>query len=252
LSETGTFLIFMEAIMEILPAIDLRDGTCVRLLRGDYARQINYGDDPTAQTQAFERDGAKWLHVVDLDGALHGAMRNAAVIEKIVHSTGLKVEVGGGIRDEAVVKHLLDLGVAQTVIGTRALEDFGWFESLVRQFPGRIVLGLDARDGRIATRGWTETSDLTVETMAARVAGWPLAAIVYTDIAKDGMLTGPNIEATGRLARNCPIPVIASGGVGSLDDIRRLAALPLFGVIVGRALYENKFTLPQALELGPK
>jgi phosphoribosylformimino-5-aminoimidazole carboxamide ribotide isomerase len=235
------------ATMDILPAIDLRDGKCVRLLQGDYARQIDYADDPVAQAQAFQRDGAAWLHVVDLDGARHGVMQNAPVIEKIARSTPLKIEVGGGIRGESDVAHLLGLGVARAIIGTRAVEDFAGFESLVNRFPGRIVLGLDARDGKISTRGWTETSDLTVETLAARIAAWPLAAIVYTDISRDGMLTGPNVEATGRLARSTVVPVIASGGVGSLDDIRRLARLPLMGIIIGRALYENKFTLPQAI-----
>jgi phosphoribosylformimino-5-aminoimidazole carboxamide ribotide isomerase len=235
--------------MEILPAIDLRDGKCVRLLQGDYARQIDYADDPVAQAQAFEQDGAKWLHVVDLDGALHGTMRNAGVIEKIARTTTLKIEVGGGIRDEKAVQQLLDLGVAQAIIGTRALEDFDWFESLVNRFAHRIVLGLDARNGRISTRGWTQTTDITVESMAGRAAHWPLAAIVYTDIACDGMLTGPNVEATGRLARACPIPIIASGGVGTIEDIGRLADLPIFGIIVGRALYENKFTLGQAIKI---
>ncbi|MCF7957734.1 MAG: 1-(5-phosphoribosyl)-5-[(5-phosphoribosylamino)methylideneamino]imidazole-4-carboxamide isomerase [Phycisphaerae bacterium] len=235
--------------MIILPAIDLRDGKCVRLLQGDYDRQINYGDNPAAQAMAFQQQGAKWLHVVDLDGALHGKMHNRDVIETIVKTTDLKVEVGGGIRQDDVVADLLNAGVTQVVIGTRAMEDLDWFKQLVLRHPGQIVLGLDARDGRIATRGWTETGKMTVAEMAIIVNDWPLAAIVYTDIACDGMLTGPNIESTRTLAESCSVPVIASGGVGKLQDIIDLAPLPIKGTIVGRALYEKKFTLKQALDI---
>lgn len=235
--------------MIILPAIDLRNGKCVRLLQGDYDRQINYGDNPAAQAMEFQRQGAKWLHVVDLDGALHGKMHNRDVIEAIVKTTDLKVEVGGGIRQDDVVADLLNAGVTQVVIGTRAMEDLEWFKQLVLRHPGQIVLGLDARDGRIATRGWTETGEMTVAEMAKIVNDWPLAAIVYTDIACDGMLTGPNIESTRTLAESCSVPVIASGGVGKLQDIIDLAPLPIKGTIVGRALYEKKFTLKQALNI---
>ena len=233
--------------MEILPAIDLRGGKCVRLLQGDYARQIDYGDDPVAQAQAFQAAGAKWLHVVDLDGALHGRMHNRQIIAEIVAATDLQVEVGGGIRDEQTVAELLQLGVRQVVVGTRALEDMPWFEGLVRTYRQQIVLGLDARDGNVATRGWLQDSETTVYQMAEKVRDWPLAAIVYTDIGGDGMLTGPNIEMTGQLAASCPIPIIASGGVGALDHIRQLAKLPIMGMIVGRALYEGSFTLSEAL-----
>ena len=235
--------------VEIFPAIDLRAGKCVRLLQGDYARQIDYADDPVAQAQQFEQQGARWLHVVDLDGALHGRMNNAAVIEKIVNATSLKVQVGGGIRTDAVAAELIDAGVTRVVVGTRALEDIDWFEKLVKtpRCAGHIVLGLDARDDRLATRGWTQTGSATVGQLAQTVNDWPLAAIVYTDIACDGMLTGPNIESTHRLAQETALPVIASGGVGNLDHIEQLAQLPISGIIVGRALYEAAFTLPQAL-----
>lgn len=235
--------------MYILPAIDLRDGKCVRLLQGDYGRQIDYHDDPVAQAQDFAGQGARWLHVVDLDGALKGAMENLAVIEEIVRSTSLNVEVGGGIRTAETVKTLLEAGVTRTIIGTRALEDPRWFEKLVQDNPHKIVLGLDARDGCIATRGWTSDSATTATQMAQLVNDWPIAAIVYTDIACDGMLAGPNIEATGSLAQNTNIPVIASGGVGTLEHIRQLSPLPIEGIIVGRALYEGKFTLKQALDI---
>ena len=237
--------------VELFPAIDLRDGKCVRLLQGDYDRQIDYADDPVAQAQQFEQQGATWLHTVDLDGALHGRMRNAAVIEKIVNATSLKVQVGGGIRSDSVVTELLDAGVTRVVVGTRALEDIDWFEKLVKapSCAGHIVLGLDARDDRLATRGWTKTGSTTVAQLAQTVNDWPLAAIVYTDIACDGMLTGPNIESTRQLAQNTAVPVIASGGVGTLDHIKQLAPLPISGIIIGRALYENAFTLPQALAI---
>ena len=235
--------------MDILPAIDLRSGKCVRLLQGDYARQIDYGDDPVTQAQAFQDAGAKWLHVVDLDGALHGRMHNQAVIARILAATDLQVQVGGGIRREETVSQLLQLGVRQVVIGTRALEDMEWFEQIARTYSRQIVLGLDARQGKVATRGWKQESDITVQQMSKSVSDWPLAAIVYTDIACDGMLTGPNVDMTGQLATNCPVPIIASGGVGTLDHIRDLARLPIKGIIVGRALYEGNFTLPEALTI---
>ena len=235
--------------MDILPAIDLRSGKCVRLLQGDYARQIDYGDDPVTLAQAFQDAGAKWLHVVDLDGALHGRMHNQAVIARILAATDLQVQVGGGIRREETVSQLLQLGVRQVVIGTRALEDMEWFEQIARTYSRQIVLGLDARQGKVATRGWKQESDITVQQMSKSVSDWPLAAIVYTDIACDGMLTGPNVDMTGQLATNCPVPIIASGGVGTLDHIRDLARLPIKGIIVGRALYEGNFTLPEALTI---
>lgn len=239
--------------MELLPAIDLRDGKCVRLLQGNYQRQIDYNDKPVNQAKDFERRGTRWLHVVDLDGALRGSMQNKKVIKEIAASTDLKLEVGGGIRDEDVIAELLDIGVQQVVVGTRAMEDMAWFESVVRTkaFADHIVLGLDARDGCIATRGWTETGKMTVLEMAEIVNDWPLAAIVYTDIARDGMLTGPNVYATNLLAQACSVPVIASGGVGCLDDIEQLSQLPIKGIIVGRALYEGRFTLEEALETLP-
>ena len=235
--------------MYILPAIDLREGKCVRLIQGDYDRQINYNDSPVSQAKLFEDQGAKWLHVVDLDGALHGNQYNLQVLKDIRENTSLNIEVGGGIRNEEAISKLLDTGINRVIIGTKAFEQQEWFHDMVRKYPSKIVLGMDAKDGHIATHGWTVTGEMTVLEMAKVVNELPLAAIVYTDIAKDGMLTGPNIESTKELAENCKVPVIASGGVGSLDDIRNLSVLPIEGIITGRALYENKFTVPEAIEI---
>ena len=235
--------------MYILPAIDLRDGKCVRLIQGDYGRQINYNDSPVSQAQLFEDEGAKWLHVVDLDGALHGAQYNFSILKEIRKNTSLHIEVGGGIRNEEAISKLLDTGINRVIIGTKAFEQQEWFYSMVNKYPGKIVLGMDAKDGYIATHGWTVTGEMTILEMAKEVNSLPLAAIVYTDIAKDGMLTGPNIESTNELAKNCKVPVIASGGVGSLDDIKQLSTLPIEGIITGRALYENNFTVSQAIEI---
>ena len=236
-------------MIELFPAIDLRDGKCVRLLQGDYNRQINYGDDPISQAKLFEDAGSTWLHVVDLDGAKTGAMNNKQVIKEIVAQTNLKVEVGGGIRNKDTIAELLDLGVTQTVVGTRAVEDIDWFKALVHlpQFKHKIVMGLDARDGMLSKHGWTEDSNLSVMDIARKVSDWPLAAIVYTDIACDGMLTGPNIGSTGEITSICNVPIIASGGVATVKDIAELAKLPLLGAITGRALYEKKFTIQEAL-----
>ncbi len=235
--------------MYILPAIDLRDGKCVRLIQGDYDRQINYNDDPVAQAKLFEGEGAQWLHVVDLDGALHGDQYNFEVLKAIRENTKLHIEVGGGIRSEESIAKLLETGIDRVIIGTKAFEQQEWFHEMVNKYPGKIVLGMDAKNGHIATHGWTQTGEMTVLEMAKTINELPLAAIVYTDIAKDGMLTGPNIESTKELAENCKIPVIASGGVGSIEDIENLKDLPIEGVITGRALYENKFTVAQAVEV---
>jgi len=235
--------------MELLPAIDLREGKCVRLIQGDYERQIDYHDDPVAQAKHFQEQGAKWLHVVDLDGARYGKHYNLEVLEKIRAQTKLNIEIGGGIRSETSVKILLDTGINRVIVGTKALKEPKWFKELVYANAQKIVLGLDGREGMIATEGWTQTSKMTVMDMAQQVNDWPLAAIVYTDIARDGMLTGPNIKSTLSLAENCQVPVIASGGVGSLEDIWQLAKLPIAGIIVGRALYEEKFTLEEALKV---
>jgi len=237
--------------VDILPAIDLRDGKCVRLIQGQYDRQINYNDDPAQQAAAFADDGAEWLHVVDLDGAKAGSPVNTSTIAAITEAGRLKVEVGGGLRDEQAIQSLLEIGVTRVIIGTKAVQDFAWFSAMAQQYPGQLVLGLDARGSKVATHGWQEDSSLELLNFAAQAAALPLAAIVYTDIAKDGMLTGPNIERTQSLAESVDLPVIASGGVSVVEDIRRLAAVPVIaGVIVGRSLYEGTLTLKEALAAG--
>ena len=235
--------------MDILPAIDLRDGKCVRLLQGDYEQQIDYADDPTAVARQFEQAGARWVHVVDLDGAREGKPCNLSTIERIASATGLQVEVGGGVRTAETVDSLINAGVARCVIGTKALEEWDWFAELVQRSTcrDRIALGLDAREGKLAVRGWLSTTALTPIEVAHRAEGLPVAAIIYTDISRDGMMSGPNVEATLALARATAIPVIASGGVTTIEDVKQLAALPLGGMIIGRAIYEKQIDLAEAV-----
>jgi phosphoribosylformimino-5-aminoimidazole carboxamide ribotide isomerase len=254
--------------MDVIPAIDLRDGRVVRLIQGQYDRQITYGDDPAEQARRFHADGARWLHVVDLDGAKAGKPINTAAITAILRvaplpsvapppsgviddrepgAAGLRIEVGGGIREEDSIRQLLDLGVTRVIIGTKAVSDFAWFRRMAEKFPGRLVLGLDARGSRVATHGWVEASVQRVTAFAAQADKLPLAAIIYTDISRDGMLSGPNIHRTQVLARAVRTPVIASGGVKEVEDIRRLVPTGVAGVVIGRSLYEGALTLKDAL-----
>lgn len=233
--------------MEVIPAIDLRDGRCVRLIQGQYDRQITYGDDPAEQARRFHADGARWLHVVDLDGAKAGQPVNTESISAIAGLGLLRIEVGGGLRHEAAIRQLLDLGVTRVIIGTKAVSDFEWFNQMAEQFPGQVVLGLDARGARVATHGWLEDSTQSLLEFAVQADKLPLAAIIYTDITRDGMLTGPNIENTKALVEAVRAPVIASGGVKEVKDIHALRPIGVAGVIVGRSLYEGTLTLRDAL-----
>ncbi len=235
----------------ILPSIDLRGGNVVRLQQGDYDRQLNYALDPIETAKSFASAGAKWMHIVDLDGAKEGRPVQTDLISKIARASGLKVQVGGGIRERQDIDRLLDAGIDRAVVGTKAMEDWNWFESLVNdpKYHHRIVLAVDAKDGMIAVRGWTQTSTQSAVDVARKVSDWPLAAILYTDIAKDGMLQGPNIPNTAALAHAGKVPVIASGGVGSLDHIRQLLTLPIWGAILGRSLHERKVNLAEAIHL---
>lgn len=234
--------------MELWPAIDLRGGRCVRLLQGDYERETVFGDDPVAMARRFAADGARRLHLVDLDGARDGAPVQAELVGRIVADVGLPCQVGGGVRAAATAAAYLDAGVTRVVVGSLAIDDPDAFADIARSFPGRIVLGLDARDGLVAVRGWRETSGLRAVDVARRHGGLPLAAIVFTDIAKDGMLEGPNIAALGEMIAAAGPPVVASGGIASSTDIRRVAATGAAGCIVGRAIYAGAVTVPEALE----
>ena len=239
--------------LEILPSIDLRDGKVVRLKQGDYARQVSYDVDPIATARSFEAAGSSWLHIVDLDGAKEGRPVQTDLIARVIAACGLAVEVGGGIRSRDDVQRLLDAGAARVVVGTKAIEDWPWFQSLARdeQFAGKLVLALDARDGMVATRGWTETSGKRAVDVAQEISDWPVAAILYTDVAKDGLLQGPNIAHTRLLAEAGRVPVIASGGVGNLDHVRQVKASspPIWGCIIGRSLYEGTLDLRDALAI---
>jgi len=234
--------------MYIIPAIDLRDGKCVRLIQGQYDRQIDYRDDPTEQAREFSAAGAQWLHIVDLDGAKFGKPVNTETISAITDLGLLKIEVGGGLRDEASIQQLLDTGVERVIIGTKAVQDFEWFSEMAVKFNGRIVLGLDARGSKVATHGWTEDSSVQMLDFAIEAAKLPLAALIYTDIARDGMMTGPNFEQTKALVEAVDVPVIASGGVNTIEDIKKLAEFNPEAAIIGRSLYEGALKLADAIE----
>ncbi len=233
--------------MRVIPAIDLRGGMCVRLRQGDYGHETVFGDDPASMAARWEAEGATWIHLVDLDGAKAGRPVNVEAVGRILSRVGVPCQLGGGIRDAATIDHWLDAGLDRVIVGTQALRDPDWFRSMAESHPGRIVLGLDAREGKVATQGWLETSTVDAVTLAEQFAGLPLAGIIYTDIARDGTLEGPNLEATRCLAERVKTPVIASGGVGCLADLARLAQLPIAGCIVGRALYEGTFSLAEAI-----
>ncbi len=236
--------------MQIWPAIDLRGGKCVRLKQGDFSRETVFGEDPAAMARHWVGQGAKCLHLVDLDGARTGAMANLPSIAAILQAVDVPCELGGGIRDEETIGRLVELGLARLVVGTQAIREPEWFRRVCREFPGKLVLGIDARDGRVATHGWRQTSHLEATHLARQFAGEPLAAIVYTDIATDGMMTGPNVAAMEAMQRAAGCPVVASGGVTTIGDVARLAAIPMAGCIIGRALYEGTITLAEAIRAG--
>lgn len=233
--------------MEVWPAIDLRGGRCVRLKRGDYTQETVFGEDPPAMARHWVDLGARHLHLVDLDGAREGRPANLQSLREIVEAVSIPCELGGGIRSQETIGELLEMGLTRLVIGTLAIRQPDWFRRMCRQFPGRLVLGIDARGGRVATDGWLETSDVAATELAQQFAGEPIAAIVYTDIETDGMLSGPNLEAMARMQAAVDLPVVASGGVTTDEDVALLAAAGMAGCIIGRALYEGTLTLPDAL-----
>ena len=236
--------------MILYPAIDLKDGNCVRLLRGEMEAATVFGTDPAAQARAFQDAGAQWLHLVDLNGAFAGHPVNARAVEAILSAIRIPVQLGGGIRDMATIQGWLDKGLSRVILGTVAVEDPDLVRQAAAAFPGRIAVGIDARGGRVATRGWATETKVTATDLAHRFQDAGVAAIIYTDIDRDGAMGGPNIPATEALARAVDIPVIASGGVSSLDDLRALAATQVIaGAISGRALYDGAIDLAQALAL---
>jgi phosphoribosylformimino-5-aminoimidazole carboxamide ribotide isomerase len=236
--------------MLIIPAIDLKEGRCVRLVQGDFGRATVYGDDPAGMAVLWKAKGAERLHVVDLDGSLAGGPRHAAVIGTIVTATGLPVQVGGGIREMKTIEAYLGMGVRWVILGTAALRDPGFVRTACREFPDRVILGIDAIGGRVAVQGWTERGRSTAVELARRFMEERPAALVYTDIMRDGMETGVNIESTRELAESTGIPVIASGGVSGIADIERvmlIEAQGVFAVITGKALYTGALSLEEAI-----
>lgn len=233
----------------IYPAIDLKSGQVVRLAEGDMARATVYAEDPAAQARAFADAGAGWLHVVDLDGAFAGEARNATAVEAILAATPAKVQVGGGIRTLAAIERWFRLGVERVIIGTAALTDPGLVRAAASDYPGRVVVAVDARDGMVATRGWADVSDVPVADMGRRFEDVGVAALLFTDVGRDGLLKGVNIEATAALAKAVKLPVIASGGLAELSEIRALRLKRgIEGVIAGRSLYDGRIALNAALE----
>jgi phosphoribosylformimino-5-aminoimidazole carboxamide ribotide isomerase len=233
--------------MQVWPAIDLRAGKCVRLQQGDYGRETVFGDDPAAMARHWVDEGALCLHLVDLDGAKAGRPANLDGVRAILAAVDVPCELGGGIRDEHAIESLLDLGLERLVIGTKALREPDWFRRVAHRFPDRLVLGLDARNGRVATDGWLETSERSAVELAHQFNNEPLAAIVYTDIATDGMLGGPNVSAIREMQAAVRLPIVASGGVTTVDDVAQLAALGVAGCIIGRSMYEGRLKLNEAL-----
>jgi phosphoribosylformimino-5-aminoimidazole carboxamide ribotide isomerase len=241
--------------MLIIPAVDIKGGRCVRLLQGRKDSETVFSNDPSSMASRWEAEGAELLHVVDLDGAFEKGPQNVEAIKRIVKEVSIPVQLGGGIRTMDTIAMYLDAGIARVIVGTEAVRNPDLVENASRRYPGRIVVGIDARDGMVAVEGWTETTKRGAVEVARGFEGYGLAAIVFTDIQRDGMQTGPSIEQTKRLAASVDIPVIASGGVSSMDDIEALLPLEdvgVQGIITGRALYAGTLKLRQALALARK
>ncbi|MEK6760067.1 MAG: 1-(5-phosphoribosyl)-5-[(5-phosphoribosylamino)methylideneamino]imidazole-4-carboxamide isomerase [Deltaproteobacteria bacterium] len=234
--------------MIILPAIDIKDGRCVRLTQGRMDAETVYSNDPTEVARKWEALGAGIIHLVDLNGAIEGSAMNFDVIKRIKDSVSIPVQIGGGIRDERTAAiYLEEVGVKRVIIGTAAYEDPEFLKTLTRRYPGRIAVGIDAKDGRVAIKGWVTVTDEKAVTLAQRLEGIGVASIIYTDISRDGMLSGPNVEATREMAASVDIPVIASGGISSIKDIESYKGVPLEGIIIGKALYAGSIDLKDAV-----
>jgi phosphoribosylformimino-5-aminoimidazole carboxamide ribotide isomerase len=235
--------------MIFFPAIDLKDGQCVRLLHGEMDKATVFNDDPAAQAKRFEQHGSKWLHIVDLNGAFEGQPVNGAAVDGILAAVGIPLQLGGGIRDMATIDAWLEKGVARVILGTVAVRDPDLVREACRRHPGRVALGIDARDGFVAVEGWAETAEITALEMAKRFEDAGAAAIIHTDIGRDGAMQGPNLDATRELAEAVSTPLILSGGVSSMDDLARVVAsgAKLAGVISGRAIYDGRIDVAEAV-----
>ena len=234
--------------MHIIPAVDIKNGKAVRLFQGQRDRETVYGDRPLDMALRWQDEGATYLHVVDLDGAFDGESQNAPHLKEILQNVKIPVEIGGGIRTLEKAEKYCDWGAARVIIGTKALEDRALLEKMTAELPGKINVGVDAKDGMVAVKGWTETSGKKAEDFLRELSALPVAAIIYTDISRDGALQGVNVAAMKRATEVTAIPIIASGGVTSVDDIRALAPLPLFGIISGKALYDGRLSLKAAMD----
>lgn len=237
--------------IDILPAIDLRGGNAVRLYQGDYDQETVYGNDPAGIAQQFAHEGAKWIHVVDLDGAKDGAGKNGEIVQAIVAKAGVQVQLGGGIRSDADIERVLGWGVARVVVGTAAAENPAWFAEAVKRFAGKLVAGVDVKEGKVATRGWIQDSGVELEAFIARINDIGPAALVFTEISRDGAMQGPDLIALKKVLSLSKVPVIASGGISSLSDLRAVKGLtkagPLGGIITGTAIYEKAFSVTEAI-----
>ena len=235
--------------MEIFPAIDISGGKCVRLIQGLRKQETVYGDDPVEMAQKWMHEGAKRLHIVDLDGAFDDNNYNAHIIGKIAQTVDIPIQMGGGIRSLERLRLVFEMGVKRAILGTAAIEKPDFVEEVVSLYEDRIAIGIDAKEGKVAIRGWTRNSEVDVIELALKMKGIGVKTVIYTDISRDGMLTGPNVEATVRLIETTELDVIASGGISSLDDLVKLKAINVSGVIIGKALYNGNFSLKDALEL---
>ncbi|MFB6729359.1 1-(5-phosphoribosyl)-5-[(5-phosphoribosylamino)methylideneamino]imidazole-4-carboxamide isomerase [Bacillus mobilis] len=233
--------------MEIFPAIDLKEGRCVRLYQGEFSKETVMNEDPVAQAVIFEKSGAKTLHIVDLDGAIAGESVNLLVIERICKAVRIPVQVGGGIRSLVAVEKLLSVGVDKVILGTAALYDKAFLEEAVRLYKEKIIVGIDAKNGFVATRGWLDISEISYIDLAKQMENEGVQTIVFTDISKDGTLAGPNVEQLELLQKSVAIRLIASGGVASIQDVKKLNDMNIYGVIIGKALYEKTINLEEVL-----
>lgn len=241
--------------MIIFPAIDLKDSKVVRLRQGKFSDVTEYSQDPVAVARDWVRNGASWLHLVDLDGALEGKMKNFDAVQAIIAHVKVPVQIGGGIRTEEDVKKLFSLGVKRVILGTRVIQDKSFLSKLLKQYPDQIAVSLDCKDGKVAQRGWTEVTDVKGTDMAKDLESLGLKCLIYTDVKRDGMLSGPNLEGLSEILSTVKIPVIASGGISSLDDIKNLLAIKpraVLGAITGRAIYEGTLNLKKAIDLCSK